>query len=368
MKKGFGRVLLSVCLTAALGISAPGAQAARLTGTLETELNPTQQAQTDAYPADSSMYRGTVVELYEDGDIISFTLEQETGTNFGAPRIQVEAPASRAAGIETGDYIEIFYGASIRNQEAVQAIAVRELTDASLSNYNGEVVSIDRDRKTILCRGLETDSETIFRYTDNTQLYLDLDSLEPGDKINIYHSGMMTRSIPPQGNALEIRRYADTRIYRGTITAISGDGDTRTVLLQRAAGTDFADSIQVTTGRGTFLNGNLSVGDYAEVLCDRSEEPFAYSIEILLPPESCVYNCTLVEKIYERSDGQEGSLTVSGMSDGETMIFHYNAYTDFTQGVESLEPGDQLSIYHRGVATLSIPPQGSALEISPYKP
>ena len=50
------------------------------------------------------------------------------------------------------------------------------------------------------------------------------------------------------------------------------------------------------------------------------------------------------------------------------MIFHYNAYTDFTQGVESLEPGDQLSIYHRGVATLSIPPQGSALEISPYKP
>lgn len=48
MKKGFGRVLLSVCLTAAIGISAPGAQAARLTGTLETELNPTQQAQTDA--------------------------------------------------------------------------------------------------------------------------------------------------------------------------------------------------------------------------------------------------------------------------------------------------------------------------------
>ena len=55
-----------------------------------------------------------------------------------------------------------------------------------------------------------TGQEVHFNYDKNgsTQLYLDFDALQPGDELNIFHRGAYTRSLPPQGFALEVRPYA----------------------------------------------------------------------------------------------------------------------------------------------------------------
>ncbi len=367
MKKKFVKTVLALCLTAALGGMSLGVEAVQLSGNpVETSFYPTQSFQEHA--ADCPVYRGTVVDIFQDGEMAFFTLRQEQGTNFGIAEILVQAPISRTDGIKVGDYIEISYTFSQADPQIAQALSLKKLTDAALSNYNGEVISIDRQNSVILCRDWESSSETLFHYTDSTQMYFDFDSLKQGDKINIYHSGALTRSLPPQGNALEIRRYADIQIYRGTIASISASQGERTLTLQRAPGTDFSDSITVTINDSTLQDGSLSVGEYAEVLCNNDGSHYAYSVKLLLPWESCVYNCTLEEKIYGESGSTEGSLVVKGLSAGDTVIFHYDAYTKFAQEVESLQPGDQLSIYHRGTMTLSLPAQANALEVSPYRP
>lgn len=374
MKKELQKIALTAILVVTSGVfPLCGVQAQQLSGEpMQTTLSPSQGSSITSdmtgYVADAAMYRGTVVSVFQTDSVVYFTLRQEEGTNFGIPELSVEAPASKAAGISAGDYIEVFYGGSPHGQENVQAITVKKLPSASLSNYNGEVLSIDFEKKTILCQNLKAEGTTLFRYTDNTQKYLDLNSLKEGDKLNIYYNGMLTKSMPPQGNALEIRKYADTQIYRGTITAISEENGVQTVTLQRAAGTDFETSLQVTVQNSTIMNETLAVGKYAQVLCNHGETPQAYSIEVLLPSESCVYNGVLLEKIYEKSDGKQGTLVVKGMQDGQEMNFLYDSYTKFTEEVENLQPGDLLSIYHTGVVTLSIPPQGNALEISRYKP
>ena len=45
----------------------------------------------------------------------------------------------------------------------------------------------------------------VFHTGDETQFYCNLEDLTEGTLLNIYHKGIMTMSIPPQGVALEVR-------------------------------------------------------------------------------------------------------------------------------------------------------------------
>lgn len=169
-------------------------------------------------PMDAAMYRGTVrsVEM-QDGDI-ALVLAQAPGTNFGTPELTVILDKNTKSGfdfatIKPGNYLEVYYGIPMEGGIPVDvvAIVVNRHLDATSTIYNGTIVEIEAGEGggRILLSPLEGNTETLFRYSDATQFYLDINALKPGDKLNIFFSGITTRSIPPQANALEVRYYAE---------------------------------------------------------------------------------------------------------------------------------------------------------------
>lgn len=177
------------------------------------------------YVADASLYRGTVTNIQADGDTgvgTVLTLEQAQGTNFGAPSLQFRITQHTQAnfqlsGISMGDYLEVYYGGSLEDtSQPSDIIAVNGLLPAEMVNFNGVLKSIQpsQDQEGVgqlVMEELETQQEVVFHYDTAqgyTQFYLDMDSLKEGDQLNIYHRGVYTRSLPPQGSAIEVRPYA----------------------------------------------------------------------------------------------------------------------------------------------------------------
>ncbi len=81
------------------------------------------------------------------------------------------------------------------------------------------------------------------------------------------------------------------------------------------------------------------------------------------------YNGILVEK-GEREDGSVDLVVVPldtpSESWGDPMrqfVFHTGESTQFRLAPEALKEGALLNIYHKGIATRSLPPQGVALEV-----
>jgi len=174
--------------------------------------------------AGAAIYRGTVTDIssgvqtaYGQEDVI-FTAEQHTGTNFGYPSLQFVIGENTRAYISpeeiaVGTFVEIYYGAPSGGylQQPVTAIDVRGLLPADLVYVNGAVIDVtplsDQEGMIFLQR---TDSmgEVIIRYTSETQFYLNFDDISEGYMLNVFTTGISTRSMPPQMNALEIRPYA----------------------------------------------------------------------------------------------------------------------------------------------------------------
>lgn len=172
--------------------------------------------------ADAAMYRGTVTaveEVEEAGsNLLLVTLKSETGTGYTPAVFSVYITADTRLSfekekLEPGAYLEAYYGAPPAGEQKIaNAIAVNLLTPAELSVYNGELVDMQkRDDggvslllKPLLGEGMEA----LFHISEDTSVFLNLDELKKGDKLNIYFSGAATFSIPPQSTALELRRYA----------------------------------------------------------------------------------------------------------------------------------------------------------------
>lgn len=170
-------------------------------------------------PADAALYRGVVGDITPgDEDSLTIEIAQPVGVNYSMPKLTVVVNKNTSAGFDTagikqGDYVEVYYGpAGEQAPESVDAIVINRLAPAEVSVFNGTVKEItpdenDENSGDILLESLDDQSETIFHYSDETQFYLDFATLEVGTKLNIHHSGATTRSIPPQGNALEVRSY-----------------------------------------------------------------------------------------------------------------------------------------------------------------
>jgi|GEM_PF-3094981 len=168
---------------------------------------------------DVPMYRGTVTGFDDGGtqDHVIATLEQYKGSNYGAPTLRVVIDANTKFS-PTRDkfakdaYVEVYYAANAVD-DVHTAIGVNYLSEsAGMRNINGEIISIEPNQDgagQIHVMDIDRNSEHIINYDDNTHIYLNMDELASGDKINVFYSGISTRSLPPQSPAMEIRKYAE---------------------------------------------------------------------------------------------------------------------------------------------------------------
>lgn len=171
--------------------------------------------------ADAAMYRGTIVSMEDTDDGKQITLEQAEGTNFGAPKLNFLLTENTTSSFEeselaTGKYLEVFYGLAedetLDSEKLYSVIGANLYPEADIVNFNGIIKEFKTDETkenegTILMEDSKTNQEVLFHYSNDTNFYLDPTQLKQGDEINIFHSGIFTRSLPPQGSALEIRTY-----------------------------------------------------------------------------------------------------------------------------------------------------------------
>ena len=173
------------------------------------------------YVADAAMFRGAIVSVEDSEDGKLITLEQAEGTDFGAPKLKFQFTEDTTCSFEEskltdGAYLEVFYGLaegqSIDPEQTYSAIGANIYAEAEMVNFNGTLKeykpSEDNENEgSLMMEDLKTGEEVIFHYAEETNFYLDIDQLKQGDQLNIFHSGAYTRSLPPQGSALEVRNY-----------------------------------------------------------------------------------------------------------------------------------------------------------------
>lgn len=185
--------------------------------------DPEDSTHVDA-PADAAMYRGTISSVEKDGDDTLFVLKQAEGTDFGNAAITVRFTADtnyefKLADATEGKYLEVYYGIGAETDattgataEWIDAIAANLYHSADSVLFNGTVKGItktDANSGSISIVGLDDNQETIYHYSANTQFYLDFEALKEGDKVNVFSSGVLAESFPPQGTILELRPYAE---------------------------------------------------------------------------------------------------------------------------------------------------------------
>lgn len=167
---------------------------------------------------DAYQYRGVITDYRteENGDVI-LTLQQPDGRDYGHGTLNVivtEDTRSSVGEVQVGDFLEVYYGAADTNimPATTNAIAIKKLMPAEAVNYNGFVsdVQFDDETKTsgrILMKGNTNDDYVYFHFNAGTAFYLDVEDLKIGDELNIYHTGIFAMSMPPQGQALEVKPY-----------------------------------------------------------------------------------------------------------------------------------------------------------------
>ena len=185
----------------------------------------TASGENPLYVADASLYRGTVTEVSLEQGVGSFTLAQAAGTDYGQEErtFTVDQSARFSYPLErlkAGAYVEVFYGGE---QSPARVIASNYLGEEELVVYNGVLLGVQQgeDGQSLVMAPLEDLllcgnstleelyplAEIVFHCGEETQFYLSADQLVLGTRLNILHTGVTTRSLPPQGNALEVRPW-----------------------------------------------------------------------------------------------------------------------------------------------------------------
>ena len=160
--------------------------------------------------ADAPMYRGTVVDSAPENGIYKFKLESAPGTNFGYPSILMHTDENTRTDfsledIALGDYLEVFY-ADRNNGLPPVIIAANLLPPAEICIFNGELLKY-YENGTLEMEPLGGGETVVFNFDSSTSFYIDKSGLVQGVRLNIFHRGVFTRSIPPQGFAMEVRSY-----------------------------------------------------------------------------------------------------------------------------------------------------------------
>ena len=208
--------------------SSSSSQSQQLPGRSEEEIAPTGGAEP---VMDAAFHRGTIAEIGTAGQVTTYTLMGAPGSGYGALTVTFDQNTRMdfdPAQLQVGDQVELYYsGLSCALEEDVPyvaAISAAKLLPEESTNYNGVVVEVrpgDKEGEgSLVMRALDAAQtgdpgedaleQFVFHYAPQTQwrLGLSVEELQPGDELNIYHRGVATMSIPPQGSALEIRRMA----------------------------------------------------------------------------------------------------------------------------------------------------------------
>ena len=153
------------------------------------------------------LYRGTLVSVTETGSGQVLRLEQAEGTAYGDPQMEFLLTAESALSfereeLEEGVYLEIY------SNEKAEVLSAKLHHSAEMVVFNGTVSSVQSDgegKGSMLLIRDGTGEEVVFHYYEDTQFFFPREELKEGVAISIFHSGIMTRSLPPQCNALEVR-------------------------------------------------------------------------------------------------------------------------------------------------------------------
>lgn len=168
--------------------------------------------------ADAAMFRGVVEDFaVDDGGKTMLVMRGAKGTDF-APHLNVVLTEDTKYSFDetkigNGAFLEVYYGVAVNEvgtPSTVEAIAVNDFGSEDMVNYNGVLVEItkDGDSGQLLMDPLDdSGTQYAFNYGPDTQFYLDMESLKPGDQLNIFHSPIATMSLPPQSPALEVNLY-----------------------------------------------------------------------------------------------------------------------------------------------------------------
>lgn len=190
----------------------------------ETPSSSGDEAAIRLHVADAAIYRGTLQSITEAEDGKILLLQQAQGTDFGAPSASFVLKADtktsfREEDLKEGAYVEVFYGmapgATLDGTQQTDAVAINVYFETAMTNFNGILKEVfpDPDKEgagQLVMEDLANGEEVVFNFdSEHTQFYLTFTDLKPGDKLNIFHRGMYTMSLPPQGSAMEVRLYAE---------------------------------------------------------------------------------------------------------------------------------------------------------------
>ena len=159
---------------------------------------------------------------------------------------------------------------------------------------------------------------------------------------------------------------ADAALYRGTVTETSG----QQLTVEQYDGRDYGEVVIVFTLPEEVEN-TFQEGEYVEIYYGALKESApaqadAISVNKLADQaESVVTNGT----IKEVTTGEDGTVTDLLLTDsnGQEVVFHISESTQIYMNAEDLKEGTEISVLHSGAFTMSLPPQGNALEISPWR-
>ena len=209
--------------------SVPEAPVASLPESPASQPEEAQSGQEDAvtdhlYVADAARYRGTVASIDTDinGEAM-YRLTAFPGSGLTEQLLVAFTDDSRTSfdlsSVKEGDHLEVFYHPGVEGACALtnyDVIAANKLLPAEAVYYNGILVE-QRSREDgsvdLVMVPQDTPPESrqdpmyqfIFHTGPDTQLRMAQEELLEGVQLNIYHKGIATRSIPPQGVALEVR-------------------------------------------------------------------------------------------------------------------------------------------------------------------
>ena len=144
----------------------------------------------------------------------------------------------------------------------------------------------------------------------------------------------------------------DAAIYRGIVVEVTNSSNQLNVTLEKAEGTNFADSKSFLITDSTnmkFNKSDIKKGKYLEVYFTSMEEdnstPTAIAVNLLPDADKCVYNGVLQNITADESDSNAGTITLKLKNDENSVTFSYSSSTQFYLNVSDLKEGDLLNIY-----------------------
>ncbi len=159
-------------------------------------------------------------------------------------------------------------------QEAVEAKMEADLLNheeeqAELMTIEGEIVEVTEEY--VIIKDAELGEVQVNLNDDTVYEGIDREELAAGQFASVIYDGMMTRSLPPQINALSIRVDAIT----GTVAEVQEDGR---VLINR---TDLGDQVLVALPEGVVLTVGETVTIYTNGVMTMSLPPQVNAIGIV---------------------------------------------------------------------------------------